>query len=640
PTVANWVHWRTGSAEQPMNVHVMSEELTQASDSGVTMSSRVGHGLTSVAEVGFGLTKGMLSMAASTGKSARAVAEEAVRTLPRLARLGQIQGHTQISLGRLMSEQSKRAPNGECFLFDDRVHTNHAVDQRINNVVRGLIYVGIRQGVHVGVLMETRPSALVAVAALSRLGAVAVLLPPHGDLADAIRISEVKAILVDPPHLSEVKNSGLPSLILGGGDTRVVETVGDGNKVIDLEKVDPDEVKLPGWYRPNPGRARDLAFVLFSRESGYLVAKQVTNHRWALSAFGTASAAALGSGDTVYCLTPLYHPSGLLASLGGAVAGGSRIALSRGLDPNKFAEEVQRYGVTVVSYTWTMLREVVDMDGLPTDGHHSIRLFIGSGMPTGLWRRVTEKFSPAMVLEFFASTEGEAVLANVAGVKVGSKGRPLPGGAELELGAYDPLGGRLIEDKEGFVQPCKTGEVGLLLARPRGGCDSGNTVMRGVFEAGDSWIATDYLFRRDIDGDYWLVGNKHFVIKGEYGPIFAEPINDAIGSIVGVDLAMTYAVPAIKSEIAVTAITLIEDPIPSAADIGESLSALEPESWPDVVHVVDSLPIGSSYRPSVAAARLLGAPSPGDQAWYLDRGKHVYKKLTSAVADDLFSWTA
>ena len=91
-----------------------------------------------------------------------------------------------------------------------------------------------------------------------------------------------------------------------------------------------------------------------------LVPKQMTNYRWALSAFGTASAAALGRGDTVYCLTPLHHQSGLLVSLGGAVVGGTRIALSRGLQPERFLAEIRQYGVTVVSYTWTMLRDVVD----------------------------------------------------------------------------------------------------------------------------------------------------------------------------------------------------------------------------------------------------------------------------------------
>ena len=108
----------------------------------------------------------------------RTLAVETVRTLPRLARLGQINDHTRISLGRIIDEQAHDAPQGEFLLFDGRVHTYEAVNRRIDNVVRGLIEVGVRQGDHVGVLMETRPSALVAIAALSRLGAVAVVMKP------------------------------------------------------------------------------------------------------------------------------------------------------------------------------------------------------------------------------------------------------------------------------------------------------------------------------------------------------------------------------------------------------------------------------------------------------------------------------
>ena len=64
-----------------------------------------------------------------------------------------------------MAEQANGAPEEECFLFEDRVHTNAAVDSRIDEVVRGLIAVGIRQGAHIGVLMDTSPSAVVAIAA-------------------------------------------------------------------------------------------------------------------------------------------------------------------------------------------------------------------------------------------------------------------------------------------------------------------------------------------------------------------------------------------------------------------------------------------------------------------------------------------
>ena len=219
-------------------------------------------------EMAFSLARSAADALVAANKSARALAVETVRTLPRLARLGQINDHTRISLGRIMSEQARDAPNGEFLLFDGRVHTYEAVDRRINNVVRGLIDVGVRQGAHVGVLMETRPSALVAIAALSRLGAVAVLMPPDADLADSgparrgVRRSSPTRATSRPPGGCRMR-----VLVLGGGESRDLHLPDDAD-VIDMEKIDPDAVELPGWYRPNPGFARDLAFVAFSTVGG------------------------------------------------------------------------------------------------------------------------------------------------------------------------------------------------------------------------------------------------------------------------------------------------------------------------------------------------------------------------------------
>src|SRR5581483_7321830 len=360
PTVAGWVRWLSGEGDMPEGISRMSPQPAEAKESGVPLASRIAHGAGVASEVVFDGARAALNAVVAANKSMRSLAVETVRTLPRLARLGQINEHTRMSLGRIMAEQASDSPTGECLLFDGRVHTYDAVDTRINNVVRGLIEVGVRQGDRVGVLMETRPSALVAIAALSRLGAVAVLMPPDADLAAAARLGGVREIITDPTNLRAARRLSLQVLVLGGGETRDLHLLPSDEDVIDMEKIDPDEVDLPGWYRPNPGLAKDIAFVAFSQVGGELVARQITNYRWALSAFGTASTAALSRRDTVYCLTPLHHPSGLLVSLGGALVGGSRIALSRGLQPGRFVHELRQYGVSVVTYTWAMLREVMD----------------------------------------------------------------------------------------------------------------------------------------------------------------------------------------------------------------------------------------------------------------------------------------
>jgi putative long chain acyl-CoA synthase len=629
PTVAQWVLWVSGEGDMPEHVARMSLQPAQHSDtdSGVAFASRVAHGAGVAGEVAWDLARSAAGTVVAANKSARSLAVETVRTLPRLARLGQINEHTRISLGKIMSEQARSTPQGDCLLFDGRVHTYEAVDTRINNVVRGLIEVGVRQGERVGVLMETRPSALVAIAALSRLGAVAVLMPPDGDLAAAARLGGVAEIITDPTNLKAARRLSLQVLVLGGGETRDLHLLPTDDDVIDMERIDPDVVELPGWYRPNPGLASDVAFVAFNTVRGELVARQITNYRWALSAFGTASAANLGHGDTVYCLTPLHHQSGLLVSLGGGVVGGSRIALSRGLRPDRFMQEIRQYGVSVVSYTWAMLLEVMEDPAFDPKGHH-VRLFIGSGMPTGLWQRVIEVFEPTHVVEFFATTDGSAVLANVSGAKIGSKGRPLPGVAEVELAAYDPDDDLILENDRGFVRRAETDQVGVLLARPRGPIDPTASVKRGVFAPADTWISTEYLFRRDGDGDYWLADTRGSIVHTERGAVYTQPITDAIGRMPAVALAVTYSVEAGGHLVAVTAVTLCRGAAISAADLSEATAGLGGDR-PDFVHVVPEIMLSASYRPLVGTLREAGIPKAGRNAWYLDPETNRYKRLTA-----------
>jgi putative long chain acyl-CoA synthase len=627
PTVAEWVRWLSTGGNKPSGIDLMADQPIQHTDSGVALSSRIAHGLGEVSEAALGAVRGAAGTVVAANKSMRTLAVETVRTLPRLVRLGQLNDHTRISLGRIIDEQAHDAPQGEFLLFDGRVHTYEAVNRRINNVVRGLIEVGVRQGDRVGVLMETRPSALVAIAALSRLGAVAVVMRPDADLAASVRLGGVSEILTDPSNLDAARQLPVQVLVLGGGESRDLHLPGDAD-VIDMEKIDPDAVQLPAWYRPNPGLARDLAFIAFSAAGGELVAKQITNYRWAVSAFGTASTAALDRRDTVYCLTPLHHESALLVSLGAAVVGGTRIALSRGMNPDRFVQEVRQYGVTVVSYTWAMLREVVDDPAFVLHGNHPVRLFIGSGMPTGLWQRVLDAFAPARVVEFFATTDGQAVLANVSGAKIGSKGRPLPGVGRVELAAYDAELDLILEDDRGFVQVAEPNQVGVLLAASKGPIDPTASVKRGVFAPADTWISTDYLFYRDPDGDYWLAGRRGSVVHTARGLVFAEPVTDALSCINGVDLAVTYNVPIGGHQVAVSAVTLLPGATITAADLTEAVAEMPIGVGPDIVQVCPELALSATYRPTVSALRAAGIPKPGRQTWYFDTDSDEFRRLT------------
>jgi alpha-1,2-mannosyltransferase len=136
----------------------------------------VGLGVELVGGVGVGVARSLLQTARRGADMTRLVAQEATRQLPRLTRLERLGSSTRISVGLLLDEQAKDSPDAVAFLFGDRAYTQAAVKERIDNVVRGLLSLGVRHGELVGVLMRTRPSALVIVAALNRLGAVVIFL--------------------------------------------------------------------------------------------------------------------------------------------------------------------------------------------------------------------------------------------------------------------------------------------------------------------------------------------------------------------------------------------------------------------------------------------------------------------------------
>ncbi len=157
--------------------------------------------------------------------------------------------------------------------------------ERIDNVVRGLISIGVRQGEHVGVVMGPRPTALALVVAISRIGAVAVLMRPDGDLAREARLGQVERIIADPERASLVAGLGTVHTFVLGGGAGPWDLGTEG--VIDMEEIDPTGVTLPRWYRPNPGRAGEEAFIVFSGEGENTRTSRITNRRWAQSAFGT-----------------------------------------------------------------------------------------------------------------------------------------------------------------------------------------------------------------------------------------------------------------------------------------------------------------------------------------------------------------
>jgi putative long chain acyl-CoA synthase len=174
-----------------------------------------------------------------------------------------------------------------------------------------------------------------------------------------------------------------------------------------------------------------------------------------------------------------------------------------------------------------------------------------------------------------------------------------------------------------------------MLAHPRGPIDPTASVKRGVFSPADTWVSTEYLFRRDQDGDYWLVDNRGVVIRTEHGPVYSMPVSDAAGGIDAVDMSVTYPIETADGTVAVTALALRPGGSVAPGDLSEALADLPVGSPPDIVHVVPEMALSASYRPLISPLRVMGIPKPSRNAWYRDADTNKYKRLTVAVRTEI-----
>ncbi len=617
PAVAGWIAWREGTGPEPAALRAprpLDPDDLEAADFDLEL------------EMVFDtVTKGARAAWKRLGEMAAGANDvmDAVRYQePRLRRLGAMQPDTPVSPARVLAERAERHPEATFFLWRDRAFSYRDADTRVGNVARGLISCGVRPGDRVGVVMGSRPSFLSMVTALSRVGAVAVVAPVDATsaaIAAAFEEAKVGVVASDPEHAPRVRAAtGKEVLVLGGGPGP--RTLPPG--LVDMETIDPSTVVLPAEIALDAGRARDLSMILLRPgDRGELRAAAVTNHRWALSAFGAAAACTLKPGDTVYCCIPLHHPTGVLASVGAAIAGGVRLALAEHFTPATFDADVRRAGATVVFYAGEMLRALLFQPPSRGDKTLPVRLFAGSGMRADLAARLRERMGvPAM--EFYAGTAHKVILASVAGGKVGALGRPLPGSAPVVVLACDLGTGEITRDARGRPIIAATGEPGLLAARLEDDEEARpEAVIRGVLLEQDRWFVTGDVVRRDADGDAWFIDALWGFVRTAGGPVSTRKVEDAFYALPEVELAACWGVEA-ELAAAFTAQGEVD-----AERLAGLAAALAPHERPRRVLQVTKIPLTEGFRPrkaDLAAGR--GVTVVAEHAWDATTGTYARRR--------------
>ncbi|MDX2089270.1 MAG: AMP-binding protein [Kofleriaceae bacterium] len=641
PTIVDWMRWRENDGALPEHAvdarkpHAPPPVEADAAEDEAAEDDPHGGGfdLDLAREIVEKTAKAALERVAELSEDLGAYVDNARWQLPRIQRLRNLQDDSLISLGRSLSDQARSIGDRTFFLFRGRAFTYADANRRVDAVVRGLIASGIKPGQKIAVMMKSRPSHLSLVCAINRLGAVSVLLSPETPdvvLPRAMELGEADMLVVDPDSAVRARAAVASRVLVLGGVGEVPWHPGQARTlppgVDDMEAIDPDTVVLPSWYKPDPGRARDLAMVFVS--SGVFEpprATRITNRRWAFSALGAAAAATLTTRDTVYCCLPLHHPSGTLVAAGSALTGGARLALASRFEPATVWDEVRRYGVSVVYYAGEMCRRLVDAPPVLGEKNNPVRLFAGSGMRRDVWRQLVDRFGPVGVLEMYASTEANAVLANARGKKIGSVGRPLPGSTELAVAAWSFPDNDFERDGAGRLIRARLDEPGMLVARlsSRAGADvayiDSKRVLHDAFEPGDLWFVTGDFAEVDTEGDFTFIDRANQMVHTRLGAIASTKIEDALYELPAVALCIVAPRPdpdRAGSEYAIAAVQLQPGATLDLDELSAVVGTLPEYGRPRLLRVVDSLPMTDGFRPIKRAIRELDlAAGPGVFSW-------------------------
>lgn len=540
-------------------------------------------------------------------------ANDAVETLrwqeARLRRLARIRRDTRVSSSRELARRAKRTPDAVFFVWQSRPFTYAEADERVSHVAGALHACGVDVGDRVGLLMHGRPSLLSAVTALHRLGAAAVVAPTevHFDaVARAFEALGVERVIVDPEHLEVAMRLEAKLLVLGGSTRRhhALCPTDPSESMVDLEKMDPEVIRLPRRLAVDRGCADDVALVLLrpNADDGALAIRSITNHRWILSALGAAAACAIKPTDTVSCALPLDHPTGLVVGVGSALVSGARLALHGRdevgvpIDRRRFLVAIRRVGATVVFYAGEMLRPLVHEAASSADRHLPVRMFAGSGMRPALANELRVRFG-ADTMELYSGLIHRAILADPTGDEPGSLGSVLPGSSEVALVKCDLVQKAHLLDDRGLLILADANEPGLFAVKVSVEeidlLDDTHELVLNAFGDGSIWLVTNDVLRRDEHGRYWFVDTLNGFVTTERGEaVSTRGVEDALYSIASIRLAAAWEVDEGK----LAAVYVSDAPV-DREELDRAFEGLSHHARPATLERVERIPLTTGYRP-------------------------------------------
>jgi fatty-acyl-CoA synthase len=459
----------------------------------------------------------------------------------------------------VVEELAARFGNRTALFAEGETLSFNGLDQRANRYGRWALANGIAKGDTVCLLMHNRPEFVAIWIGITRVGGVVGLLNTNlsgAALAHCVNIVSPKHVIV-ADDLAEAFSTAEPLLtcapiVWSHGGPAGPRSIDRAVAVLDGNPIDRRD-------RPELVLEDRCLYIYTSGTTGLPKAANVNHYRVLAAMEAFSAVMGVRTDDRMYDCLPLYHTSGGVIAVCACLRKGASVFIREKFSVRQFWDDVVGHDCTLFQYIGELCRYLVNAPVHPLEKSHRLRLCCGNGLRPDIWSTFSNRFGIKEIREFYAATEGNAVLFNFDNTP-GSVGRA-PGWAKLifplEIIRLDRDGEQPLRGADGLCQKCEVGEVGEVISRILisplkpgqrfdGYSDRSQTerkILRDAFEAGDMWFRSGDLMRHDARGNFFFVDRLGDTFRWKGENVATSEVAELIDTFDSVREANVYGVP-------------------------------------------------------------------------------------------------
>ncbi|KAK2853806.1 hypothetical protein Q5P01_006467 [Channa striata] len=481
-----------------------------------------------------------------------------------------------------------KQPEKKFLIFEGGSYTYRQADQESNKAARALrTHARLQQGDTVALFLGNEPHFVWIWLALAKV---------------LVAGSELKGAVEEV--LPDLKQLGVRVFLLSDAcDVEGIESLSDKIR-------EASDQPLSAQLRANVNIKSPALYIYTSGTTGLPKAAVINHERLWMATF-LQSIVGIRSNDIIYIYLPLYHSSGFLMGLCGAIEKGITIVLRRKFSASQFWNDCRKHNVTVIQYIGEIMRYLCNTPKRDNDRDHKVRLALGNGIRADTWAEFLQRFGDIRICECYGATEGNIGFVNYIG-KVGAIGKEHflhKMGSPYALIRYDTEKEEPVKDSRGFCINVPRGETGLLVAKighrtPFSGYaknkhQTEKKKLRDVFEKDDLYFNTGDLLKIDNEGFVYFqdrIGDT-FRWKGEN--VATTEVADHLLMLDSVAEANVYGVkvPGHEGRIGMAALKLKENmDFDGNAAYQHAKSFLPSYARPRFIRIQDTLAVTGTFK--------------------------------------------